>query len=139
MILGAENDPYSNERPYIGSIAKGETFENLSNVIQKLWEMEEVVTLNRRTPEAQHCEEIFIKEHTRTAQGRYMVKIPFNSKLNQLGRTKRQALRQFFAMEKKMQRNKEFGEKYRAFMSEYEALNHMEQVWDGEETEYNTV
>lgn len=138
VILGTESDPYNNERPYIGSITKGETFDNLSTIIQKLWEIEEVNTTTRRTPEAQLCEDVFVNQHGRTALGRYIVKLPFNSKLNQLGKTKRQALRQFFAMERKMQRNKEFGEKYRAFMTEYEALNHMEQVWDTEECGYYT-
>jgi hypothetical protein len=36
VILGKDRDPYSREKPYIGSIQKGETFTKLTEVIKKL-------------------------------------------------------------------------------------------------------
>lgn len=48
------------------------------------------------------------------------------------------ALHQFFAMEGRMKRNEEFANKYRIFMTEYEALGHMSPVHDNEEEGYYT-
>lgn len=55
----------------------------------------------------QQCEEIFKNYHYRNKTGRYIVRIPFNDKLNTLGKSKSIALRQFFAMETIMKRNPE--------------------------------
>lgn len=64
--------------------------------------------------------------------------MPFNDQILKLGKSKRQALHQFFAMENRMRKNAEFAEKYKLFMSEYETLGHMEQIWEAEETGYYT-
>ena len=42
------------------------------------------------------------------------------------------------ATENRMKRNSDFGDKYRLFMSEYETLGHMEEIWEKEEEGYYT-
>lgn len=138
VIFGNQEDPYQQERPYIGSIQKGASVKRLMEMIQRLWEVEEIPGGKRRTREEELCEQLFQREHQRTKGGRYVVRIPFNDKLKTLGKSRKQALSQFFAMENKMRKTPEFAEKYKLFMSEYEALGHMNQILDSKETGYYT-
>lgn len=107
-------------------------------MIQKLWEIENVPTEKKRTIEEELCEEAFLKGHSRDKFGRYTVRMPFNEQIKNLGKSKRMAMHQFFAMENRMKKHKEFATQYKTFMSEYEALAHMEPVWDNGETGYYT-
>lgn len=138
VILENNENPYHNQNPYIGSIVKGESLKNLMKLIEKLWHVEEVPKLVKRSKEEEICEMIFTQRHTRNSHGRYIVRMPFNDQIINLGRSKQMALKQFFAMENRMKRNKEFGEKYKLFMQEYEALGHMTQVWENQESGYYT-
>lgn len=123
---------------FIGSVLKTERHNQLMDQIKKLWEIEEVPTKKKRTREEDQCEEVFRTQHKRDKSGRYIVRMPFNSKIKELGKSKRMAMQQFFAMENRMRKNKEFADKYRLFMSEYEALGHMEEIWEREEEGYYT-
>lgn len=67
-----------------------------------------------------------------------LVKMPFNEKIKELGKSKSTALKQFFAMENRMKKNQDFAIQYRFFMSEYDTLGHMEEIWDKEEIGYYT-
>lgn len=80
------------------------------------------------TQEEEQCEEIFSKTHYQDKNGRYVVKIPFNDKLYQLGESRKIALKQFYMTKNKMKKNPEFGNKYRESMREYETLGHMKQL-----------
>lgn len=138
VIFEKTFDPYELESPYIGSISKGTSMKKLMQQIQRLWEVEEVPHLNKRTKEEERCEEIFEQLHSRDQFGRYIVRMPFNEKINAIGKSKKMALSQFFAMERRMKRNSEFGDKYRIFMTEYEALGHMQPVYEEKENGYYT-
>lgn len=128
VIFESRQDPYVVEEPYIGSISKGASVKKLMEMIQRLWEVEEIPHTKKRSREEEICEQIFMERHTRDKAGRYIIRIPFNNQVKLLGKSKKMALHQFFAMESRMKKNAEFGIKYKLFMSEYEALGHMEQV-----------
>lgn len=138
IILADHTDPYQVEQPYIGAVNRGASYQNLMKSIQKLWEVEEVPFTLKRSKEEERCEQIFTSQHTRDKFGRYIVKIPFSEEIHRLGKTKQIALQQFLSMERKMRKNDEFASKYRLFMSEYQALGHMEQHWDNTESGYYT-
>lgn len=138
VILENSKDPYHIEQPCIGAVSKGPSIKKLMNAIQKLWQVEEVPQITKRTKEEEICEEIFSSQHSRDKFGKYVVRLPFNDQIRKLGRSKKMALHQFFAMENRMKKNKEFAEKYKIFMSEYETLGHMEQIWEKEESGYYT-
>lgn len=138
VIFENRDDPYQIEEPYIGAISKGPSIKKLSELMQKLWEIEELPQQKVRTKEEEKCEEVFVQGHSRDKTGRYIVRIPFNDKINHLGKSKKMALHQFFAMEGRMRRNPEFAAKYRIFMTEYEVLGHMTQIRDREEEGYYT-
>lgn len=138
VIFENQRDPYQIGNPYIGAISKGASIEQLSAAIHRLWEIEELPKQKFRSDEEKMCEEFFEKTHTRDKNGRYIVRIPFNDKIHTLGKSKTMALRQFFTMEGRMKRNPDFASKYRTFISEYEALGHMSQIYDPKEEGYYT-
>lgn len=138
VIFENQKDPYTNVHPYIGSITVAPTIRELNDTIQKLWHMEELPQKKVWSEEEGTCEDIFRNTHSREPGGRYIVRIPFNDKLKDLGKSKKMALHQFFAMEGRMKRNKEFADKYKMFMSEYETLGHMTQIRDLTEDGYYT-
>lgn len=123
---------------YIGYITKAKEHIDLMNQIKRLWEIEEIPSIKHRTDQEEECEKIFVTQHTRNQSGRYIVRIPFNEKITKLGKSKKMALHQFFAMEGKMKKNSEFATKYKLFMSEYETLGHMEEIWEKHEEGYYT-
>ncbi|XP_031639210.1 uncharacterized protein LOC116351270 [Contarinia nasturtii] len=138
VIFETKKDPYKNEYPYIGSVLEGTSIKQLLDQIKKFWEVEEISLEKKRTLEEEKCEEIFINGHSRDKTGRYIVRMPFNEKIQKLGYSKKSALHQFFKMEYRMKRNPEFGDKYRLFMSEYEALGHMQRISEEGESGYYT-
>ena len=80
------------------------------------------------TPDEQRCEEFFAQTHSRTAAGRYIVRLPFAAPPAALDDTRQSAERLLTAMERRCDRNARFGSLYRAFLKEYEELLHMEAV-----------
>lgn len=138
VVFSMENDPYQLLNPYIGSITTQESTEELLNQIRKFWEIETLEYKKILSMEEQRCEQVFSQFHARDETGRYIVRIPFNDKLPQLGRSKYIALRQFFTMENKMKKDIEFGKQYRLFMSEYLSLGHMEKIFEDKEDGFYT-
>lgn len=65
IILESRRNPYIPVIPYIGSITKGESNKRLMEQIQRLWEIEEVPRITKRTPEEELCENVFANEHSR--------------------------------------------------------------------------
>lgn len=116
VILENEEASFRYSNPFIGSINKVVSLKQLMNQIQKLWEIEEIPTIKKRSKEEELCEQIFVSTHTRDKHGRYIVRIPFDDKIKTLGKSKRIALKQFFGMEKRMKRDDAFATKYRSFM-----------------------
>lgn len=138
VIMESSNDSVSKLSPIIGSVRTDNSMSLLLKQMQRFWELEEVPHTVRRTTEEDKCEEIFSQGHSRTKEGRYIVRLPFTTLVEKLGKSKKLALQQFFAMEGRIRRNKDFGDKYRLFMQEYEALGHMEEILEKEERGYYT-
>lgn len=136
VILENPQNPYQIEQPCIGAVARGPSIKKLMELMQRLWAVEEVPPISKRTKEEEICEEIFLQTHRRDQHGRYIVHIPFNDQLSKLGRSKKMAMNQFFAMERKMKKNPDFAERYKLFMEEYELLGHMEPIYETTESGY---
>lgn len=136
VILENEENSFIDTNPFIGSINKGVSMKQLMSQIQKLWEIEEIPTIKKRSKEEELCEQVFVKTHTRNKHGRYIVRMPLTDKIKTLGKSKNIALKQFFGMERRMKRDDGFASKYRNFMSEYETLGHMEEIWEDRESGY---
>lgn len=111
---------------------------NLTDAIQKFWQTEELPMQIHYSKDELKCENIFRNTHRRDSMGRYIVHLPFNDRIDSLGKSKSIALRQFYAMERKMQRNSEFKIKYHDFINEFLTLGHMTEVKESYEDGYYT-
>lgn len=104
------------------------TVPDLSQIMQRFWEVENIPDIRKRSPEEEECERLFMKNHTRNRDGRYVVHIPFNDKIKLLGKSKSIAIRQFFSIERKMLKNEQYKLEYHEFMSEFESLGHISKI-----------
>lgn len=68
---------------------------------------------------------IFLDKHYQDANGRFIVTIPLNPNVKELGSSRAMALKRFLMLEKKFERDEPFKQHYVEFMREYERLNHM--------------
>lgn len=100
----------------------------LNRSLTKFWETEQEEYTKHYSPEELECESHFIKTHSRTEDGRFVVRLPFNEKITQLGDSRQSALKRFYAVEKRLNKNPELKQNYLNFMQEYEQLNHMQRI-----------
>lgn len=101
----------------------------LIELVRRFWEQEaEPSAPAKLTSEEQRCEDLFARTHERTADGRYVVRLPFSTNPTSLAETRRPAERLLKAMERRGEQDSRFGELYRSFMKEYEDLQHMTAV-----------
>ena len=103
---------------------------HLDSLIEKFWTQEEILPpANALTPEEQECEDHFRRTHSRTSDGRYVVRLPLKPNaigLNfHLGDSYSSALNALLSMERKFSKNPNFKEQYLSFMSEYRNLSHI--------------
>ncbi|XP_018405184.1 PREDICTED: uncharacterized protein LOC108781644 [Cyphomyrmex costatus] len=84
------------------------------------------------TPSEQRCEDIFVRSHQRTADGRYAVRLPFASWPTTFLETHKSAEHLLTVMERRCDRDPRFGELYHTFLREYEELDHMELLQDSQ-------
>lgn len=101
--------------------------EGLDDLIVKFWEHEHFPEKLEKSESSDHnqCEDIFRTHHYRNTEGRYVLRIPFKSNVNNLGSSKEVALRRFYQLERRLQRSPELRVKYNKFMDAYESLGHM--------------
>lgn len=93
------------------------------------WEIEEIV--DKRFLSEEECQvESFYKETTRRdpSSGKYIVRLPFNDKLSNLGHSYHMAKRRFESTERKLNQNPLMKSDYDKFMREYIELEHMSEV-----------
>ena len=102
---------------------------SLSFSLQRFWEQEDSLTpLIPLTSEELECEEHFVKTHSRDFTGRYIVRLPIKKSLHTFGDSYNAAFRMLERMENRFVREPQFGTAYSDFITEYEALTHMEMV-----------
>lgn len=102
--------------------------EDLSAFVRKFWQQEEVFSKDvSLDPENQKCEEFFRRTHSRTPEGRYLVRLLVLEPLPNLAATRQSALRVLLSMEKRFVYSKEtrLQQMYKDFMKQYEDLDHM--------------
>ncbi|XP_050063272.1 uncharacterized protein LOC114130946 [Aphis gossypii] len=101
---------------------------DLEQSITKFWKLEEYESKSAYTKEEKECEAHFNKNLNRDESGRFIVKLPFKVNAPKLGNSYNIAERRFLLLEKRLQRDPKLKQDYVKFMSEYEALGHMERV-----------
>ncbi|XP_045493465.1 uncharacterized protein LOC123692733 [Colias croceus] len=147
LIKGPPNTPCA-QNTMLGWIIFGKTntqYENnnvislhcldvkIDEMMKLLWELEPT-TKRELTPEERRCEEIYSSTHSRTKDGRYIVKLPLkrDPPMISQGRTREIALKRLEYLEKRFEKNKELKDDYAKVIQEYLELNHLEEVSEDE-------
>ncbi|XP_058448900.1 uncharacterized protein LOC131428858 [Malaya genurostris] len=121
--------PSSGQNPPCNIVAV--SLFNLEERIERFWKVEELQPRSDYSWEHRQCEKLFSTTTTRTAEGRYIVRLPRQPNFNQLiGQSKPTALHRFRLLERKLDRNPELKKEYHKFMAEYLSLGHMQCVQD---------
>lgn len=102
--------------------------------LSRFWELEEISGQSIVSPEKRACEEHFKAYTTRSSEGRYVVRLPFNEKKALLGECFSAATKRFRSLEHRFSRNSELRRQYIEFLNEYQDLNHMSNSLKGNET-----
>ena len=65
------------------------------------------------------CEQHYVNNTQRDETGRYVVRLPFRDSKFKLGESRGQALKRFYALEKKFESNPQFKAEYHKALNEY--------------------
>ncbi|XP_076549256.1 uncharacterized protein LOC143307957 [Osmia lignaria lignaria] len=101
--------------------------------LARFWELEEGPQIQRLSDAERICEEHFQRTVRRNPGGRYVVALPFNDKLPQLGGSKSRALKRLLALERRLQHDQGLSQQYRSVLQEYQDLGHMSEIRDTDE------
>lgn len=108
------------------------SYKRADEMLRKLWELEdETIYGPEMTVANARAEEIFKQTTRKTADGRYVVRIPFVSDTVELGNSREFALKRYFELERRLKRTGA-REKYDEFMQQYIALGHMRLATEAE-------
>ncbi|XP_026730678.1 uncharacterized protein LOC113495880 [Trichoplusia ni] len=102
---------------------------NIEDLLKTIWEID---VDSKRTPtlKEQLCENIYKKTHKRVKEGKYIVRLPFNTEnpKSAEGNTREIAKRRFVHLERRFSQNKDLKQEYTKVIEEYKELKHMEEV-----------
>ncbi|XP_011691714.1 PREDICTED: uncharacterized protein LOC105452372 [Wasmannia auropunctata] len=119
---------YSSESVHIHH---GTVFEILDQDLRRFWEIENVPQNSPFSPAEIQCEEHFVATHSRTTQGRYIVRLPFkNGPPVSLGESRQIASSFLYKLENRLCRQPKLASEYNEFLSEYYRLGHMAKIRD---------
>lgn len=110
------------------------TNEMLNDQLERFWHQEELPRLRNHTEEEQLCERHFIENVKRDETGRFIVRLPTKSTV-ELGKSKDQALKRFYALERRLERDENLKRLYCEFMNNYLDRGHMSRVQENEDLE----
>lgn len=105
------------------------SIDSLHTKISKFWEIEELHD-KRFLSEEEFQVETFYSETTRRnpLSGKYIVRLPFNDNITNLGNSYQIAKRRYESIERKLIQNLEMKKEYDKFMYEYIELGHMTEM-----------
>jgi hypothetical protein len=106
---------------------------DLEDSVRKFWEFENAVIEPSTCNQVLEAEEDFCENHfkqtcTTNAKGRFVIKLPLKFGEMNMENTQNLALKRFYNLERKLNRDPERREEYSRFINEYLKLQHMELV-----------
>ncbi|XP_076285566.1 uncharacterized protein LOC143211619 [Lasioglossum baleicum] len=99
----------------------------LTSALTRFWEIEEVNKPPQLSPQDEECYDHFRRTHSRRADGRFVVRLPF-AREPVFADSKSTAAACLTRLERRFVRQPELAPPYKVFMQEYQALGHMEKV-----------
>lgn len=101
---------------------------SLESQLTKFWHIEEYSPKAIYTQEEEICENIFKNTFRRNAEGRFIVQLPLKQNiLRKIGYSRDQALKRFYTLENKLNKQPELMKQYSEFINEYQLLGHMKE------------
>nr|XP_046476830.1 uncharacterized protein LOC124216393 [Neodiprion pinetum] len=97
----------------------------LLDLVQQFWKQEEVSKPLALTSEEERCEQHFRETVSRTASGRYVVRLPLKDNSVELGNSRNPAHQMLLRLEKRFGSDAKLKEAYSSFLREYRELGHM--------------
>ncbi|XP_046491845.1 uncharacterized protein [Neodiprion pinetum] len=97
----------------------------LLDLVQQFWKQEEVSKPLALTSEEERCEQHFRETVSRTASGRYVVRLPLKDNSVELGNSRNPAHQMLLRLEKRFGNDAKLKEAYWSFLREYRELGHM--------------
>ncbi|XP_046492942.1 uncharacterized protein [Neodiprion pinetum] len=97
----------------------------LLDLVQQFWKQEEVSKPLALTFEEERCEQHFRETVSRTASGRYVVRLPLKDNSVELGNSRNPAHQMLLRLEKRFGSDAKLKEAYSSFLREYRELGHM--------------
>ncbi|XP_018372873.1 PREDICTED: uncharacterized protein LOC108767459 [Trachymyrmex cornetzi] len=111
-----------------------------NSLLRQFWEDEEVSRPPPLTDEEERCEQHFLATHSRSPEGRYIVRLPFRHELPiDIGDSLPIATVFYEKMERKLRRHAELSAQYNDFLAEYLALGHMSAIESPSDTALTPV
>ncbi|XP_066595397.1 uncharacterized protein [Prorops nasuta] len=106
--------------------------ENLSERLQRFWELEEVRgEKSLLSPSEVECENLFTNTSYRMTDGRFVVRLPVKTTLPlAMTETRNIAMKSLNQLHRRFVRDQKLADSYKEFMKFYEELGHMERVLD---------
>ncbi|XP_048522596.1 uncharacterized protein LOC125504514, partial [Dendroctonus ponderosae] len=103
-------------------------YQAIHDQLESFWRLEEFSNTPNLSQEELDCEEHFINTTSRDSSGRFVVHLPVKGNLSDLGESYEVALKRFYAMERKLNKDPVLRDEYVNFISEYERLGHMSKI-----------
>lgn len=130
LIFGSTGGGVSQDSPQLAITKRAHTvnMQELDKNIQKLWQFDDLALCTKKDAENELVEQMFAETHSRTSEGRHVVKLPMNPQVTELGSSREVALRRFLMQEKKFERDSAYKQKYVEFMDEMLKLGHMKEA-----------
>lgn len=99
----------------------------LESTLTRFWEVEQVASSSIHNPEDVIAEEHFVKTHSRAADGRYILRLPFRDGSNPDELSNRSSAEKcFMSLERRLNRLPQMKQLYVNFMNEFVEMNHMQ-------------
>lgn len=99
---------------------------SLENELQKFWEIEEPPRRYVPSADEERCESHFRETHSRAADGRFIVRLPFKREIPlDIGDSKFKARKLLESLLRRLKTQPDHESDYRGFLEEYERLGHM--------------
>ncbi|XP_011858859.1 PREDICTED: uncharacterized protein LOC105556383 [Vollenhovia emeryi] len=138
IISGPTAHPRPLSQPSIG-VHHSSVTDDLDQTFRRFWEIEEVPTSEKLTPEEKACDDHFHSTHSRNSEGRYIVRLPFKTgpPIN-IGESRHTALQNYLCTETRLKTDSKKSTEYHNFLKEYSDLGHILRVSEPEKLNNST-
>lgn len=132
-IVSGPGDACGSDRATPTPVLNCVATSDVDSLLQRFWELEEVPAERSFSSEDDQCERHFVETHSRTASGRYIVRLPFRVQPPiPIGESRDKALKIYRRNESRLAMIPLVAAEYNQFLSDYETMGHMERVDDKE-------